>query len=125
MENDKGERKACLHPGEQRDVVEVLGKEAPLDLIVEKTGFNSACVCLDCLYQFEADLGVFSGYWSPFFMFNLGKSKPLYRSKEGKDKRECPKCKSKNVKTELELVGDTCPQCKEGVIEEIWTEIGS
>jgi len=38
-----------------------------------------------------------------------------------KDKRECPKCKSKNVKTELEMVGETCPKCKKGVIEEICT----
>ena len=37
------------------------------------------------------------------------------------DKRECPKCKSKNVKTELEMVGETCPKCKEGVIEEVFT----
>lgn len=38
-----------------------------------------------------------------------------------KDKRQCPRCKSKNVKTVLEMVGQTCPRCKKGVIEEIWT----
>jgi hypothetical protein len=125
VENDKGERLGCRHPGERRNVEDVLGKEAPLDVIVERTGFNSYCVCLDCLYQFEADLGAFAGYWSPYFIFNLGKSKPIYRPKMGKDARECPKCKSKNVKTELEMVGESCPKCKEGVIEEIFTGIGS
>jgi len=43
------------------------------------------------------------------------------RLKQEKDKRECPECKSKNVKTELAMVGETCPKCKEGVIEEIFT----
>ncbi|MGB5926500.1 MAG: hypothetical protein WBH01_10565 [Dehalococcoidia bacterium] len=41
--------------------------------------------------------------------------------KQEKDKRECPQCKSKNVKTELEMVGKPCPECEEGLIEEVWT----
>ena len=56
--------------------------------------------------------------WSPF-EHDIAGYKP--RLKQEKDKRECPKCKSKNVKTELELVGEVCPKCNEGVIEEIWT----
>jgi hypothetical protein len=44
-----------------------------------------------------------------------------FRAKPKKDERECPRCKAKNVKTELEIVGEPCPKCKEGVIEEIWT----
>jgi transposase-like protein len=38
-----------------------------------------------------------------------------------KDKRVCPKCKSTNVKTELEMVGEMCPKCKKGSIIEIET----
>lgn len=34
----------------------VLGRNATPDLIKERTGFNSHCVCLDCLHQFDADL---------------------------------------------------------------------
>ena len=44
-----------------------------------------------------------------------------FRAKRSKDKRQCPECKSKNVKTELEMVGEPCPKCKDGMIEEIWT----
>lgn len=116
VEDDKGSRIVCPHPAEREVVVEVLGNGASLEAIRERTGFNSYCICLDCLYQFEADLGE-SG-WSPFEHY-IGSYKP--RLKQEKDKRECPKCKSKNVKTELELVGEVCPKCNQGVIEEIWT----
>jgi predicted RNA-binding Zn-ribbon protein involved in translation (DUF1610 family) len=115
VENDKGGRIGCCHPGEISYVEKVLGEYPPLELIQERTGFNSLCVCLDCLYQFEADLGGFSGYWCPYMIDKV------YRPKQGKDKRECPKCKSKRVKTELEMVGEPCPKCKEGIIEEIFT----
>ena len=116
VENDKGERVACYHPMERRYVEEVLGKDLSLELIRKRTGFNSFCVCLDCLHQFEADLG--EDGWSPYEPYLL---QHLPRLKQEKDKRECPKCKSKDVKTELEMVGETCPKCKEGVIEEVWT----
>jgi len=82
----------------------------------ERTGFTSYCVCLNCLHQFEADLGEI-GY-SPY---EGAPEKHKPRLKQGKDKRECPKCKSKNVKTELEMIGETCPRSKKGVIEEIDT----
>ena len=115
--NDKGERIICGHPGERGHVFEVLGERASiLEVVRERTGFNSNCVCLDCLHQFRADLGEIG--WSPYEGL-IKEYKP--RLKQEKDRRECPKCKSKNVKTELEMVGETCPKCKEGVIEEIWT----
>jgi hypothetical protein len=114
VENDKGKRIDCLHPSEDKGAEQVLGEKPSLELVLERTGFNSFCICLDCLYQFKADLGVFEGYWTPY-------GAGLYESKQQKDKRECPKCKSKNVKTELEIVGNTCPKCKEGTIEQIWT----
>jgi len=103
---------------EQRSVAEVLGKNLSLELVRERTGFNSFCVCLDCLHQFRADLGYFEMYWSPYEPYFW---QHLPRLKQEKDRRECPECESWNVKTELELVGETCPKCKEGVIEEIWT----
>lgn len=116
VENDKGERVVCGHPAKRRIVEEVLGKRPSLEVVRERTGFNSYCVCLDCLHQFEADLGETS--WSPYEE-QLAKHKP--RPKEAKDKRQCPNCRSNRVKTELELVGQPCPKCKEGVIEEVWT----
>ena len=104
---------------ERRFVKEVLGERASiLEVILERPGFNSDCICLDCLYQFQADLGYSEDYWSPYVHY-IEKYKP--KSKKGKDKRECPKCKSKKVKTVLELVDKTCPKCKEGIIEEVWT----
>jgi predicted Zn-ribbon and HTH transcriptional regulator len=40
-----------------------------------------------------------------------------------KDERRCPRCGSTNVKTVFELIGEKCPICKVGVIEEIETGI--
>ena len=123
VEDDKGKRVDCYHPVERRFVKEVLGERASmLEVIRERTGFNSHCICLDCLHQFRADLGYFDGYWSPYEPYLWER---LPRVKQEKDKRECPKCKSKKVKTELEMVGEACPKCKEGVIEEIWTGVVS
>ena len=121
VENAKGERIRCLHPGEGSYVHEVLGERAKYLFIVrDRTGFNSDCVCLDCLHQFQADLGKIEGqYWSPYE--DRLEWANLPRPEHGKDKRECPECKSKNVKMELEMVGEPCPKCKEGIIEEIWT----
>ena len=119
VEDDKGKRVDCYHPVERRYVNEVLGERASvLEMIRERTGFNSYCICLDCLHQFRADLGSFDRYWSPYELYL---ERDLPRPKQAKDKRQCPKCKSKNVKTELEMVGQPCPKCKEGIIEEIWT----
>jgi len=44
-----------------------------------------------------------------------------YKMVGGKDKRECPECKSPNVKTVCELVGEPCPKCHDGIIEEVET----
>ena len=119
VEDDNGKRTDCHHPMERRYVAEVLGKNKnlSLELVRERTGFNSFCVCLDCLNQFKADLG--QDGWSPYELYLEHHHLP--RPKQAKDKRECPNCRPKKVKTELELVGEVCPKCKEGVIEEIWT----
>jgi len=124
VEDNKGERITCPHPGEEFTVRQILGASELVPAVVERrTGFNSHCICLDCLHQFKADLGE-SG-WSPYIdITELLKADPLeYKPKlrDAKDRRECPQCKSKNVKTELEMVGQPCPKCKEGIIEEIWT----
>lgn len=120
VEDGKGNRIVCPHPAEVMTVEQVLGKGISLDVVRERTGFNSCCICLDCLYQFEADLG--ESYCSPYdrdIPSYIASYKP--RLRQEKDKRECPKCKSKSVKTALELVGEACPKCKEGIIEETWT----
>jgi len=41
----------------------------------------------------------------------------------GKDKRECPKCKSDKIKTLSELIDKVCPKCHNGTIKEIKTGI--
>ena len=46
----------CPSPSEEDTVELVLGRNATFELRKERTGFNSQCVCLDCLHQFEADL---------------------------------------------------------------------
>ena len=106
----KGKRVECRHPSEQYVVMEVLGENPSAELVYQRTGFNSHCVCLECLHQFDADFG--ESYWT---------SKGFPDNRPVKDKRECPKCKSALVKTELELVGEACPKCKEGIIEKTWT----
>jgi len=70
------------------------------ELVRIHTGFNSYCICLDCLNVFEADISPNADGFS-------------------KDEKICPNCESKNVKTELELVGKKCPSCKEGSIERV------
>ena len=108
--DDNGNRVRCYHPSESRYVVEVLGESPSAELVYQRTGFNSCCICLECLAQFDVDFG--KSYWT---------SKGFPDDRTGKDKRECPKCKSVRVQTELEMVGETCPKCKEGIIEKTWT----
>jgi hypothetical protein len=112
--NSSNERIGCRHPGEYGAVVSVLGIDAPISFIIERTGFNSDCLCLNCLYQFCADLGETG--WTPFWDIK-GYKPRLY----GRDKRQCPNCQSERVKTTRELIGTLCPNCREGIIEEIWT----
>jgi len=118
VEDEQGKRIICPHPVERQSVEKVLGRNPSPELLNKRTGFNSDCLCLDCLHQFEADLGAFRGYWSPY-EFYLTEYQP--GPKQAKDRRECPKCHSRNFKTELEMVGQNCPRCKDGVIEEIIT----
>jgi hypothetical protein len=116
--NDAHERVYCAHPLEARCVMSILGKNASINVIKDRTGFSSYCLCLDCLYQFEADLGEIG--WSPF-EFEINKVKA--RNEQGRDKKQCPICQSKMIKTQRELIGQTCPKCGKGIIEQIWTGI--
>jgi len=115
VEDDNGARIRAWHPVERRIVQEVLGERwSILEVVRARTGFNSPCICLDCLHQFEADLGE-RGH-SPLRL-NLERDLP----RPIRDKRQCPSCNSKNVRTELEMVGQQRPECEEGMIEEVWT----
>jgi len=118
--DDKGNRIVCIHPSERTIIQKVLGKEASEAIIRERTGYNSDCVCLDCLRQFELDIGDAEGkgdrgtYSWRYYYYEY---RP-YGTMRRRDKRICPKCSSSNVKTIPEIVGEICPKCKEGVIEE-------
>ena len=113
VEDDAGNRIVCPHPEETSTVFHVLGKHASPEKIRVRTGFNSYCVCLSCKEQFELDLGDEEQSESSWRFF--------YGATARKDKRMCPHCASQDVKTVIELVGNPCPECKEGVIEEIET----
>jgi predicted RNA-binding Zn-ribbon protein involved in translation (DUF1610 family) len=143
VESKEGKRIECIHPVEEETIEEVLGEEKDnLELRKKRVGFNSYCLCLQCLQQFEADLrDEFSNSWrfhynSPSGHIILNSIKKLVSINEmcipnhvwkkmtkewAKDERKCPSCGSNNIKTELELVGESCPMCREGLIEEIPT----
>jgi hypothetical protein len=92
VKNSRGEKVVCPHPAEMGVVYDVLGKDAPDELIREMTGHNSYCLCLSCLSQCEMDVD--------------------------KEPRSCPGCNSSQVRAVLELVDGKCPKCKAGTIVE-------
>ena len=114
MENDKGERIAFPETGPSHQIAEMLTDTISIELMKEKIGYNSYCICMDCLTQFELDLGDDEQ--------NKDSGRYYYGILKRKDERKCPHCKSQNVKTSLELVSKKCPQCKKGTFREIWTE---
>jgi len=91
--DDAGNRIICGHPCEALHIGEVLGKDAPIELIEQRTGYINYCVCLDCLADLEIDLK--------------------------RDPRLCPNCKSNRVVKLREMVGTTCPKCKSGTFKEL------
>jgi DNA-directed RNA polymerase subunit RPC12/RpoP len=103
--NDAGERMPCARHDESGTIARVLGideevisscswnpasRQAPVDLMEERIGYLSPCVCLDCMAAFGLDLK--------------------------RDPRRCPACGSARVKTELEMIDEPCPRCGEGRI---------
>lgn len=88
-----------------------------LELVRCRTGFNSDCICQQCLEKFYLDLGdqeKAPGSWRWY-----------YQAAVPRDERKCPKCGSVAVSTIMELVGKACPLCKEGTVVEEWTGIES
>ena len=66
-------------------------REVPVDLLEERIGYISPCVCLDCLSFFGLDLK--------------------------RDQRKCPACGSVSVRTEIEAAKGACPRCGSGEIK--------
>ncbi len=108
VEGDDGERKICPHPAEPSAISQILkinredviawltDKNAQInqqakELLEERVGFNSKCVCFECVSAFDIDLK--------------------------KDERKCPNCQSENLKSASEAVGEDCPKCHQGTIE--------
>jgi hypothetical protein len=114
--SENGERLVCPHPAEYSKIKQVLGHIPSEEEIKQKTGFNSYCVCLDCLHQFELDLGK-NETANPW--------RENYSAQTPRDKRQCPECHSTDVKTEYELIGEPCPKCRKGKIKKISTGIMS
>lgn len=109
VKNDAGEKIICPHPNESSLVSRVLGlkeedvflwlsgkkeeiKDSDIvEVLEERTGFNSFCICLDCLHQFTLDLE--------------------------KEERGCSECGSEDIKSEREMVDKPCPKCKKGIMK--------
>ena len=121
IEKNKGRRIPVPHPGE----MDVFFKPSKMSIfgifkrgkrrkgIDEIAGFNSNCVCFDCLKQFDLDIGDDEQAISSW--------RYSYEAVVQKDERRCPHCNSQRVKTTFELIGNYCPKCREGIIEEIET----
>ncbi|OGF61374.1 MAG: hypothetical protein A2Y62_05735 [Candidatus Fischerbacteria bacterium RBG_13_37_8] len=114
-EDENGERIPFSDTGDPDKIRDLLPDIPQMELIEERIGYNSYCVCLDCLKQFELDIGNEED--------NFDSERYFYGLVKKKDERKCPHCKSHNVKTSLELVGKKCPKCKEGTFREKWTKI--
>lgn len=114
VKDNSGNKVICPHPAEVSTLARVLKidekytlawilraydkiPEAERKLIEDRVGFDSNCLCLDCLNQFRKDVE--------------------------KEKKNCPGCSSENIKTEKEVIGQLCPKCKRGIIKTIDTGI--
>ncbi len=95
VSDQAGNRIVCPHPAEYAKAYQVLGGDASWELIEQRTGFNSVCLCRDCLQIFHLDLK--------------------------RDARTCLNCRSSRVASLEELVGGICPKCMIGTIQEIET----
>ncbi|MFA5181455.1 MAG: hypothetical protein WC405_09070 [Syntrophales bacterium] len=101
-------RKRKVHFEEQRAQMDEFKS-----LIQSRAGYNSFCVCHDCLAHIELDLGDAE---------ESDKSwRKYYESLLRKDERLCPHCGSRNVRTVMEMIGHICPHCKKGEVIEVDT----
>jgi len=114
-EDVKGERMQIPHPAEMWVFFESPGIGKLKEGINETAGFNSDCLCLDCLKLLDLDIGDAEDAKESWRYF--------YGAVKRKDERKCFYCNSKNVRTVFELIGKPCPKCKKGIIEEIETGV--
>lgn len=123
--DSEGNRKQIMHPGERSQVEAILGKATfwnaknMAETWMQRLGYNSHCLCLDCSNEFDADVVDRNEYsFKGYYIESFGIS-------DARDEMVCPKCKSDNVKPMSELIGGKCPKCHEGTITEtllnIWT----
>lgn len=110
LKNNNGVRVPLKDKDEQEAVAQILLSEEEsahnnnwgcfqeiIDVIEERVGYMSACICLKCLDQFGLDLR--------------------------KDAILCPHCKSDHVRTFLELADKRCPKCQSGHINRMGYEL--
>jgi len=88
-EADDGERIQCSHPGERRAAERVIGEDVSEEEYDARTGFAYHCVCIDCLEQFDRN--------------------------PNEDTLRCPNCRSSAVELLVELIGNRCPLCRDGL----------
>ena len=106
VRNDTGARVPLKDKKEQEAIAHILlnkefslctdGANHPgetIDILEERVGYMSACLCVNCLHQFGLDLI--------------------------KDEIECPDCRSGQVRTFLEILYTPCPKCRSGRMETI------
>lgn len=105
IEDDKGRRLDCQHPGERFFIQKVMKASQNNIPAIDRVGCNSPCICLDCGRKFELDLGERALIGRIYESTN----KPL-------DERKCLHCTSENVLTFTEFIGSCCPKCREGII---------
>jgi hypothetical protein len=86
----EGKRIVCPHPGEGYAIQRITGLTYEDADAAGRVGFNSDCICLACLEQFKLDLK--------------------------RDPRDCPACKSHEVKSTKELIDQPCPACRKGTV---------
>ena len=122
--DDSGKRILCPVPYPESEVSRVLGKDASPELIAERIGFSTFCLCLDCLTVCELDMGQEEASTArkekgrpPSSSTLPGFYEILLGSRREGDEKRCPQCRSRRIKTIWEMTGEPCPKCKEGMIE--------
>lgn len=90
--DNQGHRVVCPHPGEFGAVSKVTGLNYTEADAAGRVGFAQYCACLGCLKQFDLDLK--------------------------RDAVICPACHGYQVRSLRQLIGQSCPNCKTGLIEE-------
>lgn len=90
--DEHGQRKCCPHPGEVYAIHRITGMNYTEARAARRAGFAQHCLCTECLTQFDLDLE--------------------------RDALVCPACSAPQVRSLRSLIGQECPRCKVGIIEE-------